>query len=193
MTNHDFSYYRPGFWQASLPLPWAVMLKIAFMSCPREVLKMSWSGVTDKQWEEIQDYLPVRKPFWLKNRRKGGRPRADNRRSFNGILWILWTGRPWLSLPREYGAPRTVYRRLEQWGLTGALERLWCAYLKNLEAGERSRWERCFLEGDGGNFWLEVMLGAARAEFGWTRQITRSEEPRQGLNARLAGPDTKKK
>jgi transposase len=45
-----------------------------------------------------------------------GRPRADDRRTVEDILYILITGRRWQDLPHEYGAPTTVWRRLKWWG-----------------------------------------------------------------------------
>lgn len=47
--------------------------------------------LTNEQWEKIKPVLPVRKRPWLK-RKRGGRPPADDRKCFEGILWILWTG-----------------------------------------------------------------------------------------------------
>jgi transposase len=60
--------------------------------------------LTDKQWDFICPFLspPART----------GRPRADDRRTIEGILYILITGCRWQDLPREYGAPTTVWRRL---------------------------------------------------------------------------------
>ncbi|MDP7665080.1 MAG: transposase, partial [Nitrospinota bacterium] len=55
---------------------------------------MAWRGLTDWQWKLIQPHLPPRKI-----NPKGGRPWADNRKCFEGILWILWTGAPWSELP----------------------------------------------------------------------------------------------
>ncbi len=43
--------------------------------------------VTDEQWRKIEPLIP-KKPIGP----KGGRPRADDRLVFEGILWILRTG-----------------------------------------------------------------------------------------------------
>ena len=99
---------------------------------------MAWHGVTDAQWEAIRVHLPKRK-----RSRKGGRPRADDRKCFEGLLWILWTGAPWSALPREYGAKSTVHRRLAQWAADGTLLNLWRAFLARLS--ERSRYGPPFL------------------------------------------------
>src|SRR5215470_16173297 len=68
---------------------------------------MAWRALTDAQWERIRPQLPREK-----RHRRGGRPRADPRRCFEGILWILWTGAPWSELPARYGSPTTCWRRL---------------------------------------------------------------------------------
>lgn len=62
---------------------------------------MSWRKLTDIQREKISEHLPVRKKS-----PKGGRPPTDNKKCFEGILWILWTGAPWSELPNRYGSKR---------------------------------------------------------------------------------------
>src|SRR5438132_1704530 len=71
---------------------------------------MAWRAVSDKQWEAIKPHLPKRK-----RSRKGGRPPIDDRKCFEGILWILWTGAPWSELPERYGSKSAVHRRLKEW------------------------------------------------------------------------------
>src|SRR6267143_7288301 len=77
---------------------------------------MAWRALTDAQWERIRPPLPREK-----RRPQGGRPRADPRRCFEGILWVLWTGAPWSELPPRYGSPTRCWRRLRQWEETGVL------------------------------------------------------------------------
>jgi len=48
---------------------------------------MAWRHLTDEQWEAVSKHLPKEKPS-----PKGGRPRVDDRRCLEDILWILWTG-----------------------------------------------------------------------------------------------------
>jgi transposase len=57
------------------------------------------SELTDAQWARIQPHLPPPK--------KGGRPRAQDRRTINGTLYVLRTGSRWQDLPPEYGSPVT--------------------------------------------------------------------------------------
>ena len=103
---------------------------------------MTWRQVTDKQWKAIEPHLP--KP---PRRRKGGRPPAADRKCFEGILWILWTGAPWSELPARYGSKSTVHRRLKQWAETGVLLNLWRTFLNQLNDRQKVRWDECFIDG----------------------------------------------
>lgn len=66
--------------------------------------------LTDERWAKIELLLPKTAPG-----PKGGRPRCDNRKVLEGILWILRTGARWQDLPDEYPSPSTCWRRLSEW------------------------------------------------------------------------------
>ena len=100
---------------------------------------MSRIHLTDKQWAFIHPLLPP--PAHT------GRPRADDRRTIEGILYILITGCRWQDLPREYGAPTTVWRRLKRWGEEGVWERIWRATLAALDHQGKLDWSKAFLDG----------------------------------------------
>ena len=57
---------------------------------------MSFKEVDDELWRRIRYYMPRQKP-------KTGR-RADLRNTFNGILYVLYTGCRWVEVPKKYGA-----------------------------------------------------------------------------------------
>lgn len=95
--------------------------------------------LTDAQWERIAALLPPPKPT--------GRPRADDRRTINGILFVLRTGCRWKDLPAEYGDHVTCWRRLDQWMADGAWERIWRAFLGELDAQGKLVWAQAFLDG----------------------------------------------
>lgn len=107
---------------------------------------MSWDGLTDAQWSEVKKVIPPRKRPWEKKSRRGRKP-VDDRKCFEGILWILWTGAPWAALPRVYGAKSTVHDRLKLWAQNGVFEKLWRAFLAILAQEDRLRWEECFVDG----------------------------------------------
>ena len=68
--------------------------------------------LTDKQWQNLEPLLPPP--------RKGrGRPRADDRDTLNGILYVLRTDCRWQDVPRKYGSPTICWRRLKAWEENG--------------------------------------------------------------------------
>ena len=73
--------------------------------------------ISDKAWGLIENHLPGRKGVW------GGKAH-DNRRFFNGVLWLLRTGAPVRDLPSEYGNWATVHRRFLRWRDKGIWEEL---------------------------------------------------------------------
>ncbi len=68
---------------------------------------MKFEELTDEEWELIEPLLPPPAP--------AGRPRADDRKTLNAILYVLTTGCKWMDLPREYGSYSTAWRRLKRW------------------------------------------------------------------------------
>lgn len=100
---------------------------------------MSSIRLTDRQWDFIGPLLPP--PA------RTGRPRADDRRTIEGILYVLITGCRWQDLPREYGAPTTVWRRLKQWGERGVWEHIWRTALFCLDVQGKLDWSMAFLDG----------------------------------------------
>jgi transposase len=147
---------------------------------------MAWRAVTDEQWERIQARLPRRK-----RGRAGGRPPVDDRRCFEGILWILWTGAPWSELPEKYGSKSTVHRRLKAWAESGVLLDLWRAFLDQLDDRHKVQWDECFIDGmfmpakKGAHWWGRLqkareqspwywpMAKVLRSEYTWTRHPRR--------------------
>jgi transposase len=95
--------------------------------------------LTDRQWAFIQPLLPP--PA------RTGRPRANDRQTIEGIVYILITGCRWQDLPREYGAPTTVWRRVKCWGEEGVWEHIWRAALSALDRQGNLDWSMAFLDG----------------------------------------------
>jgi transposase len=100
---------------------------------------MSKVRFTDGQWAVIQPLLPPRA--------RTGRPRADDRKTLEGILYVLRSGCRWQDLPRRYGAATTVWRRLRTWQEDGTWLRLWRTILGRLDAQGRLDWTYAFLDG----------------------------------------------
>ena len=62
--------------------------------------------LTDGEWRVIKPMLP---------NKSRGIPRVDDRRTLNGIFWVLRSGAPWRDLPRRYGPHTTCYNRFVRW------------------------------------------------------------------------------
>ena len=142
---------------------------------------MAWRRLTDRQWALIREHLPARRAS-----EKGGRPWSDDRKCFEGILWILKTGAPWSALPRQYGSSTTCWRRLSVWSRTGVLLNLWRAFLSELNEREQIQWNECFIDGTFApakkgarasarpsgarerSLWYWAMARVLRSEFTWT-------------------------
>src|SRR5215469_13634394 len=95
--------------------------------------------LTDRHWAFIQPLLP--------SPARTGRPRADDRRTVEGILYVLITGCRWQDLPSECGAPTTVWRRLRRWGEEGVWERIWRTGLALLDTNAMLDWSIAVLDG----------------------------------------------
>jgi len=59
--------------------------------------------ITDEYWRRLEPLLPP--PL-----RARGRPRANDRKTLNGILYVLRTGCRWGDVPRKYSSPTTCWR-----------------------------------------------------------------------------------
>jgi transposase len=101
---------------------------------------MSRHNLNDEQWAVIEPLIPKQKPG-------PGRKRADDRRTLNGILYVLKTGCAWEDLPKEYGSDTTCWRRLQEWSSDGTWERIWRTLLSQLDGTEKLVWAQAFLDG----------------------------------------------
>jgi transposase len=72
-------------------------------------------GVSDEEWALIGSLLSP-------ERGRGCRPAQDNRRYFEGMMWIARTGAQWRHLPDEYGKWNSVFRRYRRWVTTGVFD-----------------------------------------------------------------------
>lgn len=103
--------------------------------------KTRWK-LTDEKWAKVEPLLP--KP---KVNKKGGRPWVDNRKVFEGILWILRTGAPWSELPKQYSSASTCWRRLRDWEEQDVWVSAWRAFLAELDERGQLDWSEAFVDG----------------------------------------------
>jgi transposase len=69
---------------------------------------MEFRELSDEQRQFIQLLLPPGA--------RTGRPRADDRRTLKGILYVPVTGCRWMDTPKEYGSHKMAWRRLLERG-----------------------------------------------------------------------------
>ncbi len=72
-------------------------------------------GVSDDEWALIGPLLPA-------EHGRGCRPAGDNRRYFEGMVWMARTGAQWSHLPDDYGKWNSVFRRYRRWVVTGVFD-----------------------------------------------------------------------
>ena len=83
--------------------------------------------VTEEQWLRIAPMLPPERTG------KKGRPRNDNRKMLNGMLWINHSGAQWRALPERYGPWQSVYSRFAKWIEDGVWEAIFSELSKDAD------------------------------------------------------------
>lgn len=94
--------------------------------------------LSDDEWARLEPLLPPH---------TGGRPRRDDRRIINAILWKLATGAPWRDLPGRYGPWQTVYTRFWRWTHAGVWQRIFAAVQRRADAAGQLDWTVHFVDG----------------------------------------------
>ena len=90
---------------------------------------MKFTELTDKQWNIIKPHVPP--PA------KTGRPRDEDRRIINGIIYVLISGCRWSEMPEKYGDDSTANRRLNSWQQKGVWKKiLKCAIKSAYKSGK---------------------------------------------------------
>jgi transposase len=138
------------------------------MAKKKSLNKERWK-LTDEQWAKIEPFMPKPKPS-----RKGGRPFINNRKVFEGILWILRTGAPWSDLPKRYPSASTCWRRLRQWEEQDVWLNAWRAFLAVLDEKGQLDWSEAFVDGSfapakkGGSVLARPRRVKARSGWWWS-------------------------
>jgi transposase len=101
-----------------------------------DLLPTIWE-VPDALWERFaQPVLSESDPA-----PRTGRPRADQRRCLDGIIYRARTGCQWNRLPRQFGSSATVHRTLQRWECLGIFDRLWALLIYHCEELHAVHWE----------------------------------------------------
>ncbi len=118
---------------------------------------MARSGplLTEAQGKKIAPLLPK-----LPKPRRGGRPWIENRRVWEGILWILRSGARWQDLPENYPHPSTCWRRLRDGEEQGIGLHIWRAFLSEWNERQQRKGSESFRDGS----FAPAKKGAAESE-----------------------------
>lgn len=100
---------------------------------------MKHRELNDAQWALLKPLLPPQP--------SKGRKRRHDRRTINGIIYVLKTGCAWNDLPPQFGSATTCWRWFERWSADGTWERIWQALLGQLDAQAKLEWAQAFLDG----------------------------------------------
>src|SRR5689334_20291556 len=92
-------------------------------------------------WARVEPLIPPVKPSPL-----GGRPRADDRACFAGIVYVLRSGCRWRDLPPHLPSGPTCWRRHRDWCAAGVWEALWAEGVAALDAGGGLELTELFLD-----------------------------------------------
>jgi len=97
----------------------------------------------DQLWKLIEPVIPKRPP-----RPKGGRPPVDDRKALTGIIFVLKTGIPWQSLPKEMGcgSGMTCWRRLRDWQKAGVWDEIHRILLSRLREKDKVDFSRAVVD-----------------------------------------------
>jgi transposase len=129
-------------------------------------VRMGWK-VSDALWQKIQPLLP---PPPATDPSRGGRPRVDDRRALDAILFVLRTGCQWNALNATgICSSSTAHLRFQQWTKAGVFHQFWQQELLDYDeqCGIQWRWQ--------------AMDGAmTKAPLGGEKKRPQSDRPRQG-------------
>jgi len=74
-------------------------------------------SISEELWHEIEKLLP-------KKSTNVGRPEFDNKKAFEGIVFILRTSSQWCELPEKYGIYTTVHGKYMRWARAHVFEKM---------------------------------------------------------------------
>jgi len=89
---------------------------------------MEFRELSDGEWDAIKPFLPPKA--------RVGRPRADDRLTIDGILYVLITGCRWMDMPVRYGSYKTAWKGLKRWQAEGVWDRVFKA-LESMRSHDR--------------------------------------------------------
>lgn len=129
----------------------------------------------DRLWERVRP-LPPPPPAHP----KGGRPVADDRSCFEGIVYLLRNGLRWRQMPACYPSGVTCWRRHKAWTEAGVWHRVWKLVLAELDAAGRLDTSELVVDGT----FVEAKRGAPASARAGSGRARRSNSPRTAMAPR---------
>lgn len=102
----------------------------------RPPLPTLWE-VTDTMWNNL--LLPLLTQ--LDPPAHTGRPRANQRRCLDAMIYRARTGCQWNRLPEHFGSDSTVHRTVYRWDKRGIFDHLWALLIYHCEDLQAVHWE----------------------------------------------------
>jgi transposase len=82
--------------------------------------------LSNAEWKIVKSHLTIPKP-----RPDGrGRPRADDQKAFEAIIYVLTKGVRWNQIPYYYPCYVSCFERYQKWSKDGCLQRALAALLE---------------------------------------------------------------
>jgi putative transposase len=98
--------------------------------------------LSDELWQQIQSLIPPPPPT-----KKVGRPRVDDRRILDGIIYVLRTGCQWKQVSKEFSSGSTVHARFSEWVRAGVFAQMWALLLRDYDQLHGIDWEWQSMDG----------------------------------------------
>ena len=100
-----------------------------------------------------------------------GRPRIDQRKALDGIIYQMRSGCQWNHLPRDFGDDASIHRTFQRWIARGVLERVWAKLVEMCDELKSVQWD-----------WQSADAALGKARFGGivsegTRQTAENQAP----------------
>jgi transposase len=95
----------------------------------------------ERMWDRVRRLLPPKPPH-----PKGGRPFADDKACFAGIVYQLRNAIRWNDMPPCFPAGVTCWRRHRDWTEAGVWPKAWAIVLKELAAAGMLTTTELFLD-----------------------------------------------
>ena len=73
--------------------------------------------LTDAQWAKFEAAITAANI-------RGARPRVEDRRTVDAIIWRLDNGAKWRSIPSEFGDRHHAYLRFRRWAVRGVWDKI---------------------------------------------------------------------